>query len=309
MQQNRNDSPPGASDGIRSPAEIADALVASSIRKAAARPAVTLALSALGGGYIALGGAFFAATMAGADLGFGASRLLGGIVFSMGLGLVLIAGAELFTGNIMMLLAYWRGRVPASALARNWGLVFAGNAAGALAVFAMMAGAGMLDGQIGSLMKGVAGAKMALDPGAAFLRGMLCNMLVCLGVWMSFAALTPTGKIMGMTLPIASFITIGFEHSVANLYLLPAGMFAGAEGGMGALLANLAPVTLGNMAGAALLAALYAAALAPAPTADAAVARAPADGEAAPPPAARPGMPALARPRAAVRRTAVDADV
>lgn len=265
MQHIKVSSRLGFTDGILSPSEIADALVSASVAKAGAAPRVTLAMSVLGGLFIALGGAFFTATLLGAAPGVGADRLVAALMFSVGLILVVVAGGELFTGNALMVMAVWRKRLDPRIMTRNWGLVLAGNAIGAVGLALMMGWGGMLQGAHGALARDIAEMRFALDPGVAFVRGVLCNVLVCLAVWMSFSSRTPVGKIACVMLPVAAFVTLGFEHCIANLYLLPAGMIAGAEGGLGALMGNLVPVTLGNLAGAALVAWLYDSALRAAP--------------------------------------------
>lgn len=263
MQQIKISPKLGFSDGILSPAEIGDALVTASVAKSGSRAGATFALSILGGAFIALGAMSFTAVMVGAEP-TGVTRLVGGLMFSVGLVLVLIAGAELFTGNALMLLAYWRGRVRMRALLRNWTLVFVGNAVGAIAVAGLIWSSGLFDGAQGALARGYAEAKLALSPETAFVRGVLCNIFVCLAVWMSYSSRTPVGKIACALLPVAAFITIGLEHSIANLYILPAGAMAGAVGADPlAIMANIGPVALGNFVGAAIVAALYAYALEP----------------------------------------------
>jgi formate/nitrite transporter len=257
MQHIKVSSRLGFTDGILSPAEIADALVSASVSKASAAPRATLAMGVLGGLFIALGGAFFTATLLGATPGVGADRLVAALMFSVGLILVVVAGAELFTGNALMIMAVWRKRLCPRTMMRNWGLVLAGNAVGAVGLALMMGWAGMFQGAHGALAREIAEMRFALEPGVAFMRGVLCNVLVCLAVWMSFSSRTPVGKIACVMLPVAAFVTLGFEHCIANLYLLPAGMLAGAEGGLPALMGNLLPVTLGNLVGAALVAWLY----------------------------------------------------
>ncbi len=289
-------APQAAPETMLTPAQIGDALVASCVAKAAAPAGKTFALGVLGGAFIAFGGAFFTAVMIGAEPGFGAAKALGGLVFSLGLALVLIAGAELFTGNAMMLLAVWRGVLGVRPMLRNWGLVLAGNAAGALGVVALMAAAGLFSGGHGAVAASIAEGKFAEPTSVSLARGVLCNILVCLAVWMSLATRNATGKAVAVALPVAAFITIGLEHSVANLYLLPAGLASGAAGGFADLMGNLPAVLLGNLIGAGVVAGLYACALGPAAEA--------APGRASPPaaqpiPQARPGMPSIAAPRAA----------
>jgi formate/nitrite transporter len=186
-------------------------------------------------------------------LGFGPSRVLGGIAFSLGLVLVVIAGAELFTGNALIVMAWVDGRVSLAELARNWALVYAGNFAGALGAAALVSladGLAFADGRLGDTAAGIAQAKVALGWQAAFFRGLLCNTLVCLAVWLSYASRDATGKILAVVLPISAFVALGFEHSVANMYLIPLAIMYGVGGvTLAGFLSNLVPVTAGNVVG------------------------------------------------------------
>lgn len=233
------------------PAEIARKVETAGVAKAALPLAPLLTLAALAGAFIAFGAAVYTVAMTGADPGSGATRILGGAVFSLGLILVIVGGAELFTGNALMVMAWVDGRIDLPALLRNWGVVFVGNALGATAIAAAMAGAGLLAGPVGAKAAAIAEAKLALDPMQAFFRGVLCNALVCLAVWLSMAARDVVGKIFAILWPITAFVAVGYEHSIANLYLIPAGMLAGAEGSLADALANLIPVTCGNIVGGA----------------------------------------------------------
>ena len=176
---------------------------------------------------------------------------------------MVIAGAELFTGNNLIVMAWADGRITTPALARNWALVFIGNFAGAIGTVAIVHGAGTLsmgEGAVGATAARIAEAKFSLPAHEAFLRGVLCNVLVCLAVWLCFAARTVVGKILAVVFPISAFVALGFEHSIANMYLIPTGILAGATvpdgGAISAFMANLVPVTLGNVAGGAGLVAL-----------------------------------------------------
>ena len=233
------------------PAEVALRIEEAGVRKAAL-PALPLAtLSVLAGVFIALGAAAFTAALAGTPPGFGPARLLAGVVFSTGLILVIVAGAELFTGNALIVMAWVDGLVRPSALFRNWAYAFSGNLAGALGVAALMALSGLLAGPQGEVARGIAEAKQALGPLEAFTRGVLCNMLVCLAVWLTFAARSVTDKVLAIIFPISAFVLLGYEHSVANMYLIPAGWAAGSPVSLTGFLGNLVPVTLGNIAGGA----------------------------------------------------------
>ena len=212
------------------------------------------ALAFLAGAFIALGAMFFTVAITGSHLGFGPTRVLGGVAFSLGLILVVVGGAELFTGNVLMAMGWADRKVTTRALLRNWGMAYAGNFAGAAAMAVLAHGAGLyaLDsGQVGETARRIAEAKAALPFGAAFWKGVLCNTLVCLAVWLCFAAHSVVDKIFAIVFPITAFVALGFEHSIANMYFIPAGALAGGieTGVLRALVANLVPVTLGNIVG------------------------------------------------------------
>jgi formate/nitrite transporter len=193
-------------------------------------------------------------------LGFGPERLLGGLAFSLGLILVLVGGAELFTGNSLIVFAWADRKITSARLLRNWGLVYVGNFIGASATAVMVHWSGINglgDGAVAATAMRIAEGKLALAPAEAFTRGVLCNVLVCLAVWLCFGARTVSGKILAIVFPIAGFVALGFEHSVANMYLVPAGWLAGSAlvGGT-AYAANLLLVTAGNILGGGVLVAL-----------------------------------------------------
>lgn len=234
------------------PAEVARRVEEAGVVKAGLPADKLLVLSILAGAFIGFGAALFTVAIADPGLGYGPTRLVGGLAFSLGLILVVVAGAELFTGNAMIVMAWADRRVTTGALLRNWGLSFAGNAVGAVGLAVAVWIAGLLAaGPVHDAAIRIAETKMALPPLEAFVRGVLCNMLVCLAVWLCFAARSVTDKVLAIVFPITAFVALGFEHSIANLYLLPAGMLAGAEGSLAAFLGNLVPVTLGNIVGGA----------------------------------------------------------
>ena len=248
------------------PAEIAERVETAGVAKARLPVVGTLTLAALAGAFIALGGMFFTLVMTGADFALGADRLLGGIAFSLGLILVVVAGAELFTGNNLIVIAWADRLISTGALLRNWGLVYVGNFVGSVGMVVLVVLAGVLDlggGALGETAAAIAKAKVALPLHTAFFSGILCNILVCLAVWMCFAARRVTGKVLCIVFPISAFVALGFEHSIANMYLIPIGMIADARLGGGGLdvaafLGNLIPVTLGNIVGGGVLvAAVY----------------------------------------------------
>lgn len=233
------------------PREIAELVESAGVAKARLPFLPMMTLAVLAGAFIALGAAAYTMVMTGADSGLGAQRFLGGLVFSLGLVLVIVGGAELFTGNALMVMAASDGKIGLAELLRAWITVYFGNLAGALVIAALLAGTGLLDGQMGATARSIAMTKAGLDPGAAFFRGVLCNILVCLAVWLSIAARSATDKILAVMLPVAAFVLLGLEHSIANMFFFPQGLFAGAEIGPSAILTNLAVVTLGNILGGA----------------------------------------------------------
>lgn len=233
------------------PAEIATLIESAGVAKAALPLHRMITLAMLAGAFIGFGAAFWCMAMAGADLSYGPNRVLGGVVFALGLILVIVGGAELFTGNALMVMAAVDRRITLGALTRNWGIVYIGNLIGAVGLAMAFGLSGLLDGPMGDVAAKAAFAKASLDPLAAFVRGALCNALVCLAVWLSFAARTATDKILAVLWPVAGFVTLGLEHSVANMFLFPAGWWAGAEVTAQGAAANLVWVTLGNIAGGA----------------------------------------------------------
>lgn len=252
--------PPVSPLDVVPPKEIARLVESVGIRKAELGVLPTLTLAVLAGAFIAFGGMFYTVAVTGSELGFGPTRLLGGLAFSLGLILVVVGGAELFTGNNLIVMAWADGQVSGRAVARNWALVYAGNLLGALGtvVLVHLSGiSGIGEGAVSATARGIAEAKVALGPVEAFFRGVLCNVLVCLAVWMCFAAHSVSGKVLAIVFPITAFVALGFEHSVANMYLIPIGALQpGAAIGFGGFLANLVPVTLGNMVGGGVLVAL-----------------------------------------------------
>lgn len=249
------------------PPEMAEKAEEVGAAKCSLPPDKLLVLGVLAGAFIALGGIFSTVVVTGAEpaLGFGPTRLLAGVVFSLGLILVVVAGAELFTGNNLIVMAWAGGRTTTGALLRNWFWVYVGNAFGAVATAELVVASGILsmgDGSVGQTAAAIAGAKCSLPWLEAFTRGVLCNGLVCLAVWLSLSARSTTDRVLCVVPPIAAFVACGFEHSVANLFFVPLVLLAGSGDDsvtVGAfLLGNLVPVTLGNIAGGAgLVGAIY----------------------------------------------------
>ena len=241
--------------------------------------AVTLfTLAVLGGAFIGLGAMFATTVLAGVGGPSGPVRVLGGLVFALGLVLVVVGGAELFTGNNLMVMAWASRKVRLPEMLRAWGIVYCGNLVGAVgtAVLVVLAGQPLLGGAAAAkaaIM--IAGAKVALPLGQAFFLGILCNVLVCLAVWLSYGARGTADKILAILLPVSAFVTAGFEHSVANMYLVPLAMMlrelappallddpsiatVAGQIGIGGFLRNLLAVTAGNIVGGgALVGAVY----------------------------------------------------
>ena len=246
------------------PQEILDATIDAAVRKANLSVRQMILLGLLAGAFIALAGS--GANMAGYYLlaepaTNGLGKALSGCIFPAGLILVVFAGAELFTGNNLMLTAVLDKKISVASMLRNWIVVYLANLAGSMLVAWMVSYSGLLetgDGMLKAVTISIAAGKTALPFGKAFVRAILCNFLVCLAVWLATAADSTVGKIFSIFFPIWLFVTAGFEHSVANMFFIPAGIFAdgGATAGLtwsGFFITNLIPVTLGNIVGGSLL--------------------------------------------------------
>ena len=233
------------------PAEIAALIEGAGVAKARMPAGQTLTLAVLAGAFISFGAMAYLMVMTGADATFGPQRLLGGVVFALGLILVIVGGAELFTGNALMVMAAVDRKITVAALLRNWGLVYLGNLAGAVGMAVAVHLSGLLQGPMGETAAEVAMAKVNGDVLPWLVKGALCNALVCLAVWLTFSARDTTGKILAILWPISAFVLLGLEHSVANMFFLPLGALAGAEVELGDAFANLAWVTVGNVLGGA----------------------------------------------------------
>lgn len=246
---------PGLNLDAYAPKEIALRVETVGVVKAQQEFVPTLMLSIMAGAFIAFGGAFFTLVITDSGLGFGPARLLGGVAFSLGLILVIVGGAELFTGNNLIVMAWADGKVSHGQLLRNWGIVYVGNLVGSLgtAVLVGLSGIfGLHGGAVGETAVGIAEGKLALPAFEAFVRGILCNALVCLAVWLCFSARNVVGKVFAIIFPVSAFVALGFEHSVANMYLIPIAWFAGSDAvSVTGLIANLIPVTAGNIVGGA----------------------------------------------------------
>ena len=218
-------------------------------------------LACLAGFYIGLGATFMLVVKSDSTLGFGLSSLLGGISFALGLFLVLVAGAELFTGNSLMVIGMLSKKYTLKNLLIRWCVVYVGNLAGSLllalilhlAAFRTLGG-----GAVGETIVSVATAKAGLAPSVAFFRGILCNVLVCLAVWMGFAGSSVTDKFVAAVVPVAGFVACGYEHCVANMFFIPLGMLTQAAIGLDSvtfagMVSNIVFATLGNLVGGAII--------------------------------------------------------
>lgn len=251
-----------------SPAQIADKVEAIGVSKARLPLRQMIPLGVLAGAFIALGAMYYVLVLSDATLGFAASRVLGGVVFSLGLLLVVVAGAELFTGNNLLAMAWADGRISSRELLRNWLIVCAANFAGAagMALLIWLSGHGAMNGgRVAQQVVLIAGAKCAAPLAALFWKGVLCNILVCMAVWMALAGRSVTDKFIAIVFPISAFVAAGFEHSIANMYLIPLALLlrdsvppelVSPALGVAGMLRNLAAVIAGNLLGGSVLVAL-----------------------------------------------------
>lgn len=254
------------------PPEVARKAETVGVTKAKLDVPSTMLLGILAGAFIGLGAMLCTLVTTDAGLGFGLTRLLGGVVFCLGLVLVVVAGAELFTGNCLLVMSWFSGKVSFGRLLRNWGLVYFANLIGSLALVGLMFYTlqwGFNSDAVGANAVLTANAKVNLSFTSALTRGILCNALVCLAIWLCFSARTVVGKIFAILFPITAFVAAGFEHSIANMYFIPMGMLLAKQSAvvqaagltsagvanlnvMG-FVANLIPVTIGNIIGGSLL--------------------------------------------------------
>lgn len=236
------------------PEEVANATINASIKKASLDTTSCIWLGILAGIFIGLGGAgniLASQTLSNIDAGL--ARLVGATVFPVGLMLVVICGAELFTGNNLMTLAVMNKKITLRELFRNWSLVYIANFIGSTLLAVAIFYAGIFNGDASNKVISIAQSKSTLTILEALIRGILCNMIVVLAVWMATAAQDIISKIFACWFPIMLFVLCGFEHSVANMFFIPMGMLLGANVTIGQLITNLIVVTIGNMIGGAIL--------------------------------------------------------
>jgi formate transporter len=266
---NTGTAPVAAPAGLRTAAELVDYVETVGVNKAVLPVQSTMWLGILAGMFIGLGSMVYTMFTSDATLGFGVRQVVGGLVFCLGLVLVVVAGAELFTGNVLMLVAWSRGRITMAAVLRNWGLVLLANLIGSVLLAALVLYSGNLGlnkGAVAIHALEVAGKKDGLNFLTAFVSAIMCNLLVCLAVWLSYAGRTVADKILAVLFPIMTFVACGFEHSVADMYFLPLGLMLRASGVVGAgvgnvnigeTVAHLIVVILGNIVGGGLLVGLF----------------------------------------------------
>ncbi len=251
---NQNDAYP--------PAEIARKAERIGVTKAHTDPLTLLVLAMLAGAFISLGALFYTVVVTDSSLGFGVTRLLGGLSFSLGLILVIVAGAELFTGNNLIAMAWASGLIGTREVMRNWVIVYLGNVVGCLGTVLLVLLsdiASLSDGAVAEAAINIARTKANLTLMEAFTRGILCNAFVCLAVWLAIGARSVGDKILAIIFPITAFVTIGLEHSIANWFFLPFGLFLdGLVDGQGTIsiegvVRNILVVSAGNIVGGTLL--------------------------------------------------------
>jgi formate transporter len=244
-----------------SPKEIAEHIEKIGVGKVHLPLLSMLMLGMLAGAFIGLGALYFVLVVSDPSLGFAASRILGGVAFSLGLLLVIVAGAELFTGNNLLAMAWADGKISTLELLRAWVIVFLANfigAAGLALIVYLSRHPEMNNGLVAAQYVKIAAAKSAMPFWEAFFKGVLCNVLVCMAVWMALAGRSVVDKAVAIIFPISAFVAAGFEHSVANLYIFPLAMMLEASHGAATItwagfFGNLIPVVLGNLVGGSLL--------------------------------------------------------
>ncbi len=252
-----------------SPQQIADRVQNVGVAKARLPLLSMVMLGVLAGAFIGLGAMYYTLVISDASLSFAAGRVLGAVCFSLGLLLVVVAGAELFTGNNLLAMAWADGKVSTGEVLRNWAVVCTANFIGAagLALLVYWSGhAGLNNGAIAQAYLKIAAAKSTMPLSELFFRGVLCNVLVCMAVWMVLAGRSVVDKFAAIVLPISAFVAAGFEHSIANMYFFPLALLlkesgivlpAGADAiTVYAMFRNLGPVIAGNIVGGSVLVAL-----------------------------------------------------
>src|ERR1700761_2780130 len=248
-----------------SPAEIKEAVEKIGVKKANFPFLTSFMLAMVAGGGVGFGALYYTIVASDPTWSFAAVRVVGGLVFTLGLALVLVGGAELFTGNNLIVMAWASGKVSTRTMLRNWTIVWFGNFVGSLGLLILVFFSHHLDlndGRIGLSVLNTAAGKIRPDMVTLFFKGILCNVLVCAAVWLAYAGRSVTDKLLAVILPVSAFIAAGFEHCVANMYFLPLAWLMVQTGHVPAgfdtssitlagIVHNLVPVTLGNIVGGA----------------------------------------------------------
>src|SRR3954468_18259278 len=248
-----------------SPAEIKQAVEKVGVKKANLPLLASFMLAIVAGGGVGFGALYYTIVASDPELSFATVRVVGGLVFSLGLALVLVGGAELFTGNNLIVMAWASGKVSTGTMLRNWTTVYFGNLVGSIGLIVLVFFSHHLemnDGAVGLSVLKTAAGKIRPDMVTLFFKGILCNILVCGAVCLAYAGRWSTDKIVAVILPVSAFIAAGFEHCVANMYFLPLAWllihtgqvpanFDASSITMSGIIHNLVPVTLGNIVGGA----------------------------------------------------------
>jgi formate transporter len=246
-----------------SPAEIKDAVEKVGVKKANFPFLTSFMLAIVAGAGVGFGALYYTIVASDPTFSFATVRVVGGLVFTLGLALVLVGGAELFTGNNLIVMAWASGKVSTTTMLRNWTIVWFGNLLGALGLIVLVFFShhlDMNDGRIGTSVLTTAAGKIRPDMVTLFFKGILCNVLVCAAVWLAYAGRSVTDKLVAVILPVSAFIAAGFEHCVANMYFLPLAWLMVQTGHtpenfdasmitLSGIVHNLVPVTLGNIVG------------------------------------------------------------
>lgn len=257
---------------VYSPKQIADRVENIGLTKARLPFISTVMLGLLAGGFISFGALYFTLVTSDPKVPFAIRQLIGGLSFSLGLILVVLAGAELFTGNNLLVIAWVSRKISSLELLRNWFIIWISNAFGALGLAVLVSlsqYSELNNGLVGIQAVKIASIKVSLPFWEAFIKGVLCNILVCLAVWISMAGRSVTDKVFAIIFPVSAFVAAGFEHSVANMYYIPLGIFLKNSGAVVGndisninsldwigYFKNIIPVTLGNIIGGGVLVAL-----------------------------------------------------
>lgn len=257
------------------PAEVAEKVKTIGVDKANMHFLSLIILSLMAGAFIAFGAMYYTLAITDSNMAYGMTKLVGGLAFSLGFILVVIAGAELFTGNTLVVMAWAKGKVSLPALLKNWTIVYIGNAVGAFVMVYLVYLSGYLDAhhhEVGVTAMKAGLAKVDNTLTESFVLGLFCNVLVCLASWMVYASRTVSDKVLAVLFPISAFVAMGFEHCIANMYMIPVAILASMDPAIvtasgldhsqlqdlsfNGFIMNIIPVTIGNIIGGAVFVAM-----------------------------------------------------